>query len=96
MWYTTQSQHGARASAGLRPLDANVSIVDQAYRALKAAIVDADIDGHREEERDYRGIEVCAALESMAARLATINESDESKHSLDLAAHVEKYCDFLD
>ena len=35
----------------LQPLNANVSIVDQAYRALKAAIVDADIYGHQEEIR---------------------------------------------
>jgi hypothetical protein len=88
--------------------------------ALKGAIMDADISGHREEIRlderqlsralgvaDPRGdvrsgrlpahrsaprhlhrqetkkevieiIEVCAALENMAARLATINASDES------------------
>ena len=109
----------------LQPLNANVSIVDQAYRALKVAIVDADVYGHQEEIRlderqlsralgvsrtpireamtlleqegflrtvPRRGIfivrktkkeiieiiEVCAALESMAARLATINASDES------------------
>jgi DNA-binding GntR family transcriptional regulator len=108
----------------LQPLHANVSIVDQAYLALKGAIMDADIYGHREEIRlderqlsralgvsrtpireamtlleqqgflrtvPRRGvfivrktkkeiieiIEVCAALESMAARLATINASDE-------------------
>ena len=108
----------------LQPLNANVSIVDQAYRALKAAIVDADIYSHQEEIRlderqlshalgvsrtpireamtllqqegflrtvPRRGvfivrktkkeiieiIEVCAALESMAARLATVNASDQ-------------------
>lgn len=109
----------------LQPLNANVSIVEQAYKALKGAIVDADIYGQREEIRlderqlsralgvsrtpireamtrleqegflrtvPRRGvfivrktkkeiieiIEVCAALESMAARLATLNASDES------------------
>src|ERR1700686_2902538 len=35
----------------LQPLNATVSIVDQAYVALKAAITDADIYGHREEIR---------------------------------------------
>src|SRR3979490_1130604 len=83
----------------LQPLNANVSIVDQAYTALKGAITDADIYGQREEIRLDKPqlsralgvvigrktkkeiieiIEVCAALESMAARLATINASDES------------------
>src|SRR4249919_2484838 len=113
----------------LQPLNANVSIVDQAYRALKAAIVDADIYGHQEEIRlderqlsralgvsrtpireamtlleqegflrtvPRRGvfivrktkkqiiemIEMWAALESMAARLATLNASDEDIASL--------------
>jgi DNA-binding GntR family transcriptional regulator len=55
----------------LRPLNANVSIVDQAYTALKEAIIEI--------------IEVCAALESMAARLATINASDERISGVDLA-----------
>ena len=35
----------------LHPLNANVSIVDRAYIALKGAIVDADIYGQREEIR---------------------------------------------
>ena len=108
----------------LEPLNANISIVDQAYTALKHAIMAADIYAQREEIRlderqlsralgvsrtpireamtlleqegflrtvPRRGvfivrktkkeiieiIEVCAALESMAARLATINAPDE-------------------
>src|SRR5213083_112715 len=106
----------------LQPLNTNVSLRDQAYAALKQAIMDADIYAHREEFRlderqlskalgvsrtpireamslleqegflrtvPRRGIfivrktkkqiieiiEVCEALESMAARLATINAS---------------------
>src|SRR6478609_11833895 len=35
----------------LQPLSANVSIFDQAYTALKGAIMDADIYSHREEIR---------------------------------------------
>jgi DNA-binding GntR family transcriptional regulator len=35
----------------LQPLNANVSIVDQAYMALKGAIMAAEIYGHREEIR---------------------------------------------
>ena len=35
----------------LQPLNAHISIVDQAYRALKAAIVDADVYAHPEEIR---------------------------------------------
>src|SRR5438309_1572234 len=113
----------------LQPLNAHVSIVDQAYTALKDAIMAADIYAQREEIRlderqlsralgvsrtpireamtlleqegflrtvPRRGvfivrktkkeiieiIEVCAALESMAARLATINASDEDIRSL--------------
>jgi DNA-binding GntR family transcriptional regulator len=113
----------------LRPLSANVSIVDQAYTALKQAIMAADIYAQREEIRlderqlssalgvsrtpireamalleqegflrtvPRRGvfivrktkkeiieiIQVCAALESMAARLATLNASDESINAL--------------
>src|SRR5580765_2539204 len=108
----------------LQPLSSNVSFRDQAYAALKQAIMDADIYAHRDEIRlderqlsqalgvsrtpireamslleqegflrtvPRRGgfivrktkkqiiemIEVWAALESMAARLATINASDE-------------------
>src|SRR4249920_1269370 len=107
----------------LQPLNANVSIVDQAYTALKEAIMDADIYGQREEIRlderqlsealgvsrtpireamtrlEQKGllrtvprrgifivrktkreiiemIEMWAALESMAARLATLKASD--------------------
>ena len=107
----------------LQPLNANVSFRDQAYTALKQAIMDADTYAHREEIRlderqlssalgvsrtpireamtlleqegflrtvPRRGvfivrktkkqiiemIEVWAALESMAARLATMNASD--------------------
>src|SRR5437660_4943599 len=108
----------------LQPLNAHVSIVDQAYTALKDAIMAADIYAQREEVRlderqlsvalgvsrtpireamslleqegflrtvPRRGvfivrktkkqiiemIEMWAALESMAARLATTNASDE-------------------
>jgi DNA-binding GntR family transcriptional regulator len=108
----------------LQPLNTNMSFRDQAYAALKQAIVDADIYSHagevRLDERQLslslgvsrtpireamtlleqegllrtvprRGIfivrktkkqivemiEMWAALESMAARLATVNASDE-------------------
>jgi DNA-binding GntR family transcriptional regulator len=134
----------------LQPLNANVSIVDQAYMALKGAIVDADIYGHREEIRlderqlsralgvsrtpireamtlleqegflrtvPRRGvfiirktkrqiiemIEVWAALESMAARLATLNASDadigalrqmfDEFHTLTPVQHLHEYSD---
>src|SRR6266536_142751 len=134
----------------LQPLNANVSIVDQAYGALKAAIVDADIYGHQEEIRlderqlsralgvsrtpireamtlleqegflrtvPRRGvfivrktkkqiiemIEMWAALESMAARLATLNASDADigalRHMFDEfasatpAANIHEYSD---
>src|ERR1043166_3293827 len=109
---------------GLQPLNTSVSIVDQAYTALKGAIMDADIYGQKEEIRleerhlsqslgvsrtpireamtlleqegflrtiPRRGIfivrktkkqivemiEMWAAIESMAARLATLNATDE-------------------
>jgi DNA-binding GntR family transcriptional regulator len=115
---------GPAVPLALQPLSTNVSFKDQAYAALKQAIMDADIYSHSEELRlderqlarslgvsrtpireamtlleqegflrtvPRRGvfivrktkkeiieiIEVCAALESMAARLATINASDE-------------------
>ena len=108
----------------LQPINGYVSFRDQAYEALKQAIMDADIYAHREEirldEREIskalgvsrtpireamtlleregflrtlprRGvfivrktkkqiiemIEMWAAIESMAARLATLNASDE-------------------
>ena len=134
----------------LTPLDANVSIGDRVYTALKEAIMAADIYGQREEIRlderqlsralgvsrtplreamtrleqegflrtvPRRGvfivrktkkeiieiIEVCAALESMAARLATINASDESIgalrrmfdefHSSAPSAHLHEHSD---
>jgi hypothetical protein len=35
----------------LQPLNTNVSLREQAYAALKAAIMDADIFAHREEIR---------------------------------------------
>ena len=113
----------------LQPLNANVSFRDQAYAALKQAIMNADIYARREEIRlderqlgqalgvsrtpireamtvleqegflrtvPRRGvfivrktkkqiiemIEMWAALESMAARLATTNASDEEIASL--------------
>ncbi len=117
------------AALTLRPLSANVSFRDQAYAAIKQAIMDADIYAHAQELRlderqlsrslgvsrtpireamtlleqegflrtvPRRGIfivrktkkqiiemiEMWAALESMAARLATINASDEDIGSL--------------
>jgi DNA-binding GntR family transcriptional regulator len=121
----------------LQPLNTNVSLREQAYAALKQAIMDADIYAHREEIRlderqlsqalgvsrtpireamslleqegflrtvPRRGvfivrktkkqiiemIEMWAALESMAARLATINASDE-----DIAALRHMFDEFL-
>ncbi|MHB8493074.1 MAG: GntR family transcriptional regulator [Casimicrobiaceae bacterium] len=117
------------AALALRPLSANVSFRDQAYAAIKQAIMDADIYAHAQELRlderqlsrslgvsrtpireamtlleqegflrtvPRRGIfivrktkkqiiemiEMWAALESMAARLATTNASDEDIGSL--------------
>src|SRR6202795_4001584 len=114
----------ALPTLALQPLNTNVSFRDQAYAALKQAIMDADIYAHRDEIRlderqlsqalgvsrtpireamtlleqegflrtvPRRGvfivhktkkqiiemIEMWAALESMAARLATQNASDE-------------------
>jgi len=134
----------------LQPLSTNVSLRDQAYSALKQAIMDADIYAHREEIRlderqlsqalgvsrtpireamslleqegflrtvPRRGvfivrktkkqivemIEMWAALESMAARLATLNASDEDiaslRHMFDEflsaapAEHIGEYSD---
>jgi len=134
----------------LQPLSANVSIVDQAYTAIKKAIMAADIYGRRMEIRlderqlsralgvsrtpireamtlleqegflrtvPRRGIfivrktkkeiieiiQICAALESMAARLATTNASDESIaalrhmfdefHSSAPSEHLHEYSD---
>ncbi|MGH8799266.1 MAG: GntR family transcriptional regulator [Casimicrobiaceae bacterium] len=134
----------------LQPLNTNVSFRDQAYSALKQAIMDADIYAHREELRlderqlsqalgvsrtpireamtlleqegflrtvPRRGvfivrktkkqiiemIEMWAALESMAARLATLNASDQDigtlRHMFDEfrnstpAEHLSEYSD---
>ena len=134
----------------LQPLNANVSFRDQAYTALKQAIMDADIHAHREEIRlderqlssvlgvsrtpireamtlleqegflrtvPRRGvfivrktkkqiiemIEVWAALESMAARLATVNASDadiaalrhmfDEFHTVTPDQHLHEYSD---
>ena len=134
----------------LRPIDANVSLRDKAYAALKEAITNADIYAHREELRlderqlseslgvsrtpireamtlleqegflrtvPRRGvfivrktkkqivemIEMWAAIESMAARLATVNASDEEIASLRTifdefrnstpAEHIHEYSD---
>jgi DNA-binding GntR family transcriptional regulator len=134
----------------LQPLHANVSFRNQAYTALKQAIMDADIYSHREELRlderqlsralgvsrtpireamtlleqegflrtvPRRGvfivrktkkeiiemIEVWAALESMAARLATVNASEHDigrlRHMFDKfhrstpAEHLHEYSD---
>lgn len=132
----------------LRPINATVSLRDQAYQALKQAITNADIYAHEEEirlderqlseslgvsrtpireamtllEREgflrtvpRRGvfivrktkrqivemIEMWAALESMAARLATVNASDADIAALRKmfdefrestpAEHIEEY-----
>src|SRR5215467_11149466 len=134
----------------LQPLTTNVSFRDQAYAALKQAIMDADIYARRDEIRlderqlsqalgvsrtpireamtlleqegflrtvPRRGvfivrktkkeiieiIEICAALESMAARLATLNASDEAigalRHMFDEfkraapSEHLHEYSD---
>ncbi len=134
----------------LQPINTNVSFRDQAYAALKQAIMDADIYSHVEELRlderqlsqslgvsrtpireamtlleqegflrtvPRRGIfivrktkkqiiemiEMWAALESMAARLATTNASDEEIASLRTmfdefrnetpAEHIDEYSD---
>jgi DNA-binding GntR family transcriptional regulator len=134
----------------LQPLNTNMSFRDQAYAALKQAIVDADIYSHagevRLDERQLslslgvsrtpireamtlleqegllrtvprRGIfivrktkkqivemiEMWAALESMAARLATVNASDEEIAGLRTmfdefrnatpAEHIDEYSD---
>jgi DNA-binding GntR family transcriptional regulator len=128
----------------LQPLNANVSLREQAYAALKQAIMDADIYAHREEIRlderqlsqalgvsrtpireamslleqegflrtaPRRGVfivrktkkQMWAALESMAARLATLNASDADigalRHMFDEflnsapADHIDEYSD---
>src|SRR4029434_333606 len=134
----------------LRPIATSASLRDQAYMALKQAIMDADIYAHRDEIRlderqlsqalgvsrtpireamslleqqgflrtvPRRGgfivrktkkqiiemIEVWAALESMAARLATINASDadigalrhmfDEFHTLAPSPHLHEYSD---
>jgi DNA-binding GntR family transcriptional regulator len=141
---------GAPAPLVLQPINTNVSFRDQAYAALKHAIMDADIYSHHEELRlderqlsqslgvsrtpireamtlleqegflrtvPRRGIfivrktkkqiiemiEMWAALESMAARLATTNASDEEIASLRTmfgefrtstpAEHIDEYSD---
>src|SRR5438132_7743254 len=144
------STRPALPTLSLQPLNTNVSFRDQAYAALKQAIMDADIYAHPEEirlderqlsralgvsrtpireamsllEREgflrtepRRGvfivrktkkqiiemIEMWAALESMAARLATLNASDEDigalRHMFDEfrnstpAEHISEYSD---
>jgi DNA-binding GntR family transcriptional regulator len=134
----------------LQALNSNVSLREQAYAALKQAIMDADIYAHREEIRlderqlsqalgvsrtpireamslleqegflrtsPRRGvfivrktkkqiiemIEMWAALESMSARLATLNASDADiqalRHMFDgflnsaPAEHIDEYSD---
>jgi DNA-binding GntR family transcriptional regulator len=134
----------------LQPLNTNVSLREQAYVALKQAIMDADIYAHREETRlderqlsealgvsrtpireamslleqegflrtaPRRGvfivrktkrqiiemIEMWAALESMAARLATLNADDAEigalRHMFDEflnsapSEHIDEYSD---
>jgi DNA-binding GntR family transcriptional regulator len=147
---TIPATSAAAIPLALRPLSANVSFRDQAYAALKQAIMDADIYSHSQELRlderqlsrslgvsrtpireamtlleqegflrtvPRRGIfivrktkrqiiemiEMWAALESMAARLATMNASDEEIASLRTmfdefrnetpATHIEEYSD---
>src|SRR5438309_9114390 len=134
----------------LQPLNTNVSFSDQAYAALKQAIMDADIYARRDEIRlderqlsqalgvsrtpireamslleqegflrtvPRRGvfivrktkkqivemIEMWAALESMAARLSTLNAADQDiaslRHMFDEflseapAEHISEYSD---
>jgi len=134
----------------LQPLSANMSLREQAYVALRQAIMEADIYAHREEIRlderqlsqalgvsrtpireamslleqegflrtaPRRGvfivrktkkqiiemIEMWAALESMAARLATLNASDAEigalRHMFDEflnaapSEHIDEYSD---
>ena len=134
----------------LQPLNTNVSLREQAYVALKQAIMDADVYAHREETRlderqlsqalgvsrtpireamslleqegflrtaPRRGvfivrktkrqiiemIEMWAALESMAARLATLNATDAEigalRHMFDEflnsapSEHIDEYSD---
>jgi DNA-binding GntR family transcriptional regulator len=134
----------------LQPLNTNVSLREQAYVALKQAIMDADIYAHREETRlderqlsealgvsrtpireamslleqegflrtaPRRGvfivrktkrqiiemIEMWAAVESMAARLATLNATDAEigalRHMFDEflnsapSEHIDEYSD---
>ena len=138
------------AALNLQPINTSVSLRDQAYAALKQAIIDADIYSHDEELRlderqlsqslgvsrtpireamtlleqegflrtvPRRGIfivrktkkqiiemiEMWAAIESMAARLATTNASDEEIASLRTmfgefattkpAEHIDEYSD---
>ena len=45
------STRAARPTLALQPLNTNVSFRDQAYTALKQAIMDADIYAHRDEIR---------------------------------------------
>jgi DNA-binding GntR family transcriptional regulator len=147
---TMTDSAAAAPTLALQPLSTNVSFRDQAYAALKQAIMDADIYAHREEirldERQLSGalgvsrtpireamtlleqegflrteprrgvfiirktkkqiiemIEMWAALESMAARLATINASDADinalRHMFDEflnttpSEHIQEYSD---
>lgn len=151
MMVTTESDSAtAAAPLVLSRLSTNVSFRDQAYAAIKGAIMDADIYGSAEEIRlderqlsdalgvsrtpireamtrlEQKGllrtvprhgvfivrktkreiiemIEMWAALESMAARIATINASDAEiaalRHMFDdfastgPADHIDEYSD---
>ena len=141
---------GAPATLVLQPIGGNLSLRDQAYAALKQAIIDADIYSHAEELRlderqlsqslgvsrtpireamtlleqegflrtvPRRGIfivrktkkqivemiEMWAAIESMAARLATTNASDaeiaslrtmfDEFHHSTPGEHIDEYSD---
>jgi len=160
MWYTKPCQHGTTMSTlvtataspplALQPIATGASLRDQAYAALKQAIMDADIYAHRDEIRlderqlsqalgvsrtpireamtlleqegflrtvPRRGgyivrktkkqiiemIEMWAALESMAARIATLHAPDREIAALrDMfdefrnatpAEHIHEYSD---
>src|SRR6266550_3439682 len=145
----------ALPTLALQPLNTNVSFRDQAYAALKQAIMDADILALRHMFDEFRNATPAEHIEEYsdanitfhqaiiglsgshlmgktienlfihvrAIRRMTISQSDRAsrsivdhmriiealekrdtelaetlvrQHSLDLAAHVEKHCNFLD
>jgi hypothetical protein len=52
MWHTNQSQHEARAAAGPAAAQRERQHCRPSVHALKGAIMDADIYGHREDKRE--------------------------------------------